>query len=81
MYELLGGKSIPRVPEKLGEEKPLIGVETVIREIETPVPPEPVEEKAKESYAPEPKPETTEKEKTEEEEFPESEPGENISFL
>jgi tetratricopeptide (TPR) repeat protein len=79
MYELLGGKSMPQAPEKVSEEKPLIRMETVAREIETPVPSEPAEEKKKESYPTGPKRETTDRE---EEEMPESEyPGENISFL
>jgi tetratricopeptide (TPR) repeat protein len=80
MYELLGGKSMPQAPEKVSEEKPLIRMETVAREIETPTPSEPVEEKKDESYSTGPKRETTDREK--EEEMPESEyPGENISFL
>ncbi|MGB7053732.1 MAG: tetratricopeptide repeat protein [bacterium] len=80
MYELLGGKSMPQAPEKVSEEKPLIRMETVAREIETPAPSEPAEEKKEESYSTGPKRETTDREK--EEEMPESEyPGENISFL
>lgn len=80
IYELLGGKSVPQAPEKVSEEKPSIRIEAVAREIETPAPSEPAEEKKEESYSTGPKRETTDREK--EEEIPESEyPGENISFL
>ncbi len=80
MYQLLGGKGVFRQPEKVIEEKPPAPVDIVTQEVETPMHPEPVEEKAQEPYVIEQKPETGDEEKPEEE-LPESEPGENISFI
>jgi len=78
MYELLGGTSIERAPEKAVEEKPALRMEPVPEDMERPVPQKPLEGKVEETHPAETEPQTTEEEETEE--TPEQR-GENISFL
>ena len=79
MYQLLGGKGAFREEEKVLEEGPRVEVDIGTQEVEAPAYPEPVEDKAQEPYVIEQEPESGDEKA--EEELPESEPGENISFL